>query len=435
MARLYIQMARNGLDGFLDKLKEGDLLYKKDNENNLLYYLIQMDKDLTLKKFLNFDLKKNSKIFTELKILGVNEGLLDLSYDKFDCSEIIRKIHNDEYDDGIKSQVEDLLEELKSLFEKDGKSDMDIVNALITSYRYSASINPLFVEEIKTMIKIKQENPDFNYTKKADGGYFTPKAGVVVENTSISTLNHETGHAIHYFITNFEIPENYQNLITSINNSPEWNDVIARYSQEFQTILQKAREKAQKIVEQYINDDSLSNEEQNVIEMLNTEKEKLIAKYLERDYSRETLDIILADSFTKEEFLRQKKDIEIEEVTDLILREEYDAFIAIGDIIDAIADGKFRGNLLHDSSGKDIPSAFGHGVKYYYRGDPTESLKIRFTEMVANYSSIIKSKKANEIMKTLKSIVGEDLVTMLDEFYKKRMINFQEYEYESGRSR
>ena len=435
VARCYIQMTRNGLYGFLDNLEEDDLIKKDENNNSLLYYLINLDKDLTLNKIIRNSLKKKESIFTELKMLGIDEALLNLSYDKFNCSEICLNIYNDEYAQNISSPVEQLLNELKILFEKDEKSDMNIINALITSYRYCTKVNSIFIEELKKLIIIKQQHPDFYYTKQIDAGYFSQFKGVVVEDTTISTLNHETGHAMHYYLTNFEVPPNYHDVINSINQEPAWLDNINQYSLKFQEIVKKTREQAKQIVNKYIVIAHNSDDEKRIDEMLNNEKEKMIQKYLEKGYSRETLDIVLASSFTRDEFINQKKEIEIEEVVDMIMRTEYDAFIAIGDIIDAISNGKFKSSLLYNSKQETILPAYGHGVKYYYRDNVDKSSEIKFTEMIANYSSIIKSKHANEIIETLRNIVGNELVDMLENFYKTKMLNLKGYNYEAERTK
>ena len=110
------------------------------------------------------------------------------------------------------------------------------------------------------------------------------------------------------------------------------------------------------------------------------------------------------------------------------MRYEYDAFIAIGDIIDAITKGNFQSNLLRNDKNEKIESAYGHGIRYY-------SLKTHgFDEMVANYSSIIKSKHSNEILKLLRNIVGDELVDLLDEFYMTKIIGLKDYEKEPGKA-
>lgn len=48
------------------------------------------------------------------------------------------------------------------------------------------------------------------------------------------------------------------------------------------------------------------------------------------------MDTILAKTYSVDEFISQRKEIEIFEVTDAMLRNNYTAFICIGDIIDAI---------------------------------------------------------------------------------------------------
>ena len=420
MSKCYIEMFKARLDGFLDRLEEDDLLEKNDGES-LLYYLIKYDKEITLEKILTSKLKRNSRINTELKLLGVNESLLSLSnvnYEPYEIDENCRKIYNQEYSKNIISPVEDLLNKLKELFINDGKSSIDIVDGLITSYRYLTSIDSIFIEEVKSLIKIKEKYKGFYYLKELDTGYFNRLNGVLVENSNISTLNHETGHALHFYLTNYEIPDNYDDLLNGININPNFIKNVSLYSKKYYEIVTTVKQKANEIVEKYILPEELNRD--NINNLLNQEKDKIIKQYLDKGYTRETLEIILSESFTLEEFINQKKQVQIGEVIDLIMRYDYDAFIAIGDIIDAITGGKFKSSLLKDENNEIIPPAYGHGIRYYSStSDPNH---FKFTEMIANYSSIIKSKKKDEAILLLRSIVGDELVDALDDFYKNKML-------------
>ena len=51
-----------------------------------------------------------------------------------------------------------------------------------------------------------------------------------------------------------------------------------------------------------------------------------------------------------------------------------------------------------------------------------------FTEMVANYSVIIKSKRSEEALQILRAIVGDELVDLLDDFYKEKILKLPTYE-------
>lgn len=420
MSRCYIQMFKNDLGVFLNKLNENELL-KKSNDNCLLYYLIKYDKETTLNSILTNSLKKNNRIETELKLLGVKEPLKSLGKiesREYDYKSIILNSYNDEYDKNIVSPVEDLLDVLKKIFESDLESDMQIVNSLIKSYRYLTSINPIFIEEVKLLINIKKNNPNFKYIKQLGKSVFNRNKGILVEDNTISTLNHETGHALHFFLTNFEIPDNYNIVLEKIRNNSDFIKKICDYSNKYQEIKTSILNYSKQIYDKYI----LSKEKNNdyIFNILNQEKTKIISYYVQKGYTSEMLNTILSETFTIEEFLEQKKQVQIEELFELIIRYDYDAFIAIGDIIDAITGGKFNSGLLKDKNNQKILPTCGHGIRYY--SGCSNSKHFMFTEMVANYSTIIKSKKKEEALIFLKYIVGNELIELLDNFYKNKML-------------
>ncbi len=420
LARCYIQIAQNNDFGYLKKLKEEELLRKDKSGHTLLYYLIKLDEEITLDEILDFDTLKNPNIFIELKALGVSDISIsiptDISYSKFDCTDAWVQIANEDYAKGITSPVEDLLNELRNLFINDGKSDAKIVDALITSYRYTTRKNPIFMEEVKQLIAIKKKNPGFVYRREKGSGYFQ-KPQVVVENEIISTLNHETGHALHYFLTNNEVPPDYYTIVDSIRSNPDWIKKVKFYANSYRIARKQVRGEAKAIVFARINGDSIDANTEELMALLDGEKEKLKSIYRAKGYSEETLDTILSSSFTLEDFVKQKEKIEISELMDAILRYDYDAFIAIGDIIDAITDGRLFSQALRDKDGKRIPATFGHGIQYY-----TSDKVLGFDEMIANYSQIIKSKNSAKILPVLRDIVGDELVDLLDDFYKTKIL-------------
>lgn len=422
LARCYIQMAKNNLLTYMEELREGDLLSKDESGKNLLFYLIGLDKEVTLNKILSSDVKRKPYVFSELKLLGVSDIPFYVKYDKFDCSDIYTKLCNDEYDEHQESPSEDLLNELRDLFMNDGKSDRELVEALITSYRYNTSSNIIFINELERLIEIKKKHPEFCYTKEESSGYFSGKKGVVMDSPVISTINHETGHALHYFLTNYEIPLEYEEVVSSIRNDPTWIGRVNEYSQRFQELCESVNNKASLIISKYISSTSLQGNSKEITELLAKTREEQKKMYLDKGYSEETISIILAEPFTLEEFAEQKKKIEIGELKDVIMRYDYDGFIAIGDIIDAISGGRFRGGILKNDDNEEIKSAYGHGVRYYSRENNG------FEEMIANYASIIKSKKGDETIKLLRYYVGDELVDMLDNFYMNKIIQLPTYQ-------
>ncbi len=445
VAKLYIQMNKNGLGGFLDTLDAKKILKEVDSDYNsindlsndqnevnneqqiskdpqirrtLLYYLIQEDKDYTLNKLLNINDKKNLKVDMELRLMGITEGVFDFDYDRLDFDEIYRKTYIKDFASTIKSPVDDLLQELTDLFKQDQKSDMSLVESLVISYRYYTSINPLFIEELKKLIEAKKNNPDFYYLKEKNAGCFnTGDKSVHVKDATISTLIHETGHALHFFTANNAVPKELKDVIKRIVTNPDFNSKVDAYSKQYSEIKNKVTENAQGIIDKYPHkdDDSQSKE---IVELMKTKKEEISKIYLEKGYSQETISQIISTQFTAEEFVEQKKEIEKYELVDAIMRYEYDAFIAIGDIIDGVVGGKFKSNIYYNDKGETIQNAYGHGIRYYSRDD-FESV---FLEMIANYSSMMKSKKSSENIALLRYIVGDELVDLIDNFYKYSML-------------
>lgn len=95
---------------------------------------------------------------------------------------------------------------------------------------------------------------------------------------------------------------------------------------------------------------------------------------------------------------------------------QYAPFITISDIIDAIFAGKFRGGKLLDDAGNVLQCYYGHGMKYYSDKDTI------FLEIIAQYGTMMKSKNSS-VINLLRDIVGDELVDLLDSFYRERIIN------------
>ena len=86
------------------------------------------------------------------------------------------------------------------------------------------------------------------------------------------------------------------------------------------------------------------------------------------------------------------------------------------------ACGKFKSNELKKQDGEKIQPTYGHGIEYYRR-----SITWSFSEMIANYSEIVKSKNPTEGIEILKKYVGEELVEFIQEYYDKQILNSKKY--------
>ena len=422
VARCYLQMGKNNLIGTMVSLDEETLLKETDDEKSILYYLVSIDAKTAVNKVISKNLLDNPKINAALKVLS-RQGLTDLPIKKLSFNDICRNAMNKAYNHGIESPVEDLLNELKELFYNDNKSNKELIDTLVIGYRYATSINPIFIEELKTLIAVKKNNPKFHYELVSGKAYFDNTENIIVcDNTTISTILHETGHALHYYTTNEDIPENFFELIENVRNSPGWLNKVNEYAQEFARIRESVHKKATKIVEKGLKKELTDEENEEIDRLLGKEKESIIEDYTNKGYTREQLNAILSKPFTKKEFLAQKKEIEIREVEDFIIRYTYDGESSIGDFIDAISNGAFRSSMLYTSKGKLIPPAYGHGMRYYQLKEQ------KFNEMVANYCEMIKTKGASKALVQLRYIIGDELMDMLDKFYRERILNLREYQ-------
>ena len=302
---------------------------------------------------------------------------------------------NREYLESIKIEDNEYLEELYQLFISDGISDKELIDVLITSYRYNISVNPLIVNEIKKLIKIKEYNYEFflQFLSK-DSCYF--ESGRVIGIPSIFTINHEVGHALYRYATNWEVPNNYNEII----NRSDFQKKVNEISLEIEEKSKKVKDKSIQIVEKYLREIFCEYKE-NPSKFYDGNSLVFSINGVEFAYSK--------DEVSFEKILEDVLDFgKISELEDTVWKYEYDTFVAIQDIMDAVSVGK-----LCDS---DIVK-YGHGSKYYNSGVSS------FEEIIANYSVIIKSKNKIEGIKMLKYYVGEELVDLLEEFYNNRILD------------
>lgn len=70
--------------------------------------------------------------------------------------------------------------------------------------------------------------------------------------------------------------------------------------------------------------------------------------------------------------------------------------------------------ITKDNNGKKITACGGHGIKYYTY---TLIAKHGFDEMIANFAVLVKSKGAEENLRVLRDIVGDEVYNMISNFY------------------
>lgn len=430
IVKYYITIARHDMIAYINEIKV-DALLKEYGDKRLIEILLDTDMDLTLNKILTATLKSNPDIAIILRSRGIIQKNIDISSKENGyIPNYIKNVNNNFSMGPLSKEGENLLKELEFLFSSDNKSDADIVKMLIACYRNALIINyDITIKEINKLIDIKKKNIDrFCYFKSNNGDYFSSGEGAVfIEEVSITSLIHETGHALHYYLTNDKIPDDYTVITDRVR---EDKNILFNTEKFFISFGQLENEFYNSIFQRYEGFFKKYYNEQKLKEIkdrLSKSKEEKKSKYKDCQIPDEQLDIILDDMYTPQEYIEQQKKIFVEENLNFALFNECSGFISICDILDAIYEGRIYSGILKNSQGNLISSDVGHGLRYYY------ATEHGFSEMIANFSVIIKSNKAEDDLLLLKLIIGDEAFNMLYNFYYYDMLNFSRDELENSK--
>lgn len=419
-----IKLARNNLIGYEPEINDKLLLYKGNDDNkSILSWLVEMDRQITIQKILP---QCNEIIGTDLGLvlrnLGIDNTLININNNDRKYYDNYIEETNNNITNGL-SVYQDLLNELKKLFYKDGLSDKKFVDILIKSYKgLTLQKNDLMEKEIRQLIAIKKDFPStFVYTNTDQRSCFKILEGIKIQYNVPSTVIHETSHALHYYLSNYYVPSNINEVIERIRNNPKTIKKVRDFSIKFNELRNQIKDNLpQKEISDYYDLFYTGDKIIELASFLSDSKEKQKERF-RQDYNEQILDTILAKTYSVDEFIKNRKEIELLELYSLKFGNTYPEILAIGDIIDAIFDGKLRNGVLTDDSGFYIKKVNGHGIKYY------AIYKNVFIEMIANYGTILKSKNRSKIFSYLRSIVGDELVNLLKDVYENNILDSKAY--------
>lgn len=412
-AEFYLDIARHDMIGYVKNSLNLNTLLKKYDNKTLLDYFLDKDSELTLNKILDKSDKMNYSVMIILKSRGIKDNDSILNINKDNASFV--KNTPDTYYGPLDNDSDYLIKELERLFISDGKSDKDLINLLITGYRNALFINyDITIREIEKLIEIKKNNFDkFYYVKDKNSSYFSPSKGCIFINDSyISVVIHETGHALHHYLTGSEVPDNYDEIVKRAEENKELLTKTSKYFESCNKIMKNIKNYFLNLANEVLT--AHYSKQENIMDIQSIAS-KDISEYRDKFKSlkipEEQLEQILQETFSVEEYIKREAIIVASELTDTTIRNNYASIGATNDIIDAIYRGKVCDGVLKSADGQKIVSFGGHGIRYYSQN------KHGFDEMIAQFAVLVKFKGAEENLQVLRNIVGDEIYNMISNFY------------------
>ena len=411
-AEFYLDIAKHDMIGYVKNNLNLNILLKKDYNKTLLEYFLDKDPELTLNKILNKSDKMNYSVMIILKARGIKDNnTLNIGEGNY----FPHKHSPDTYYGPLDNDSDYLIKELERLFISDGKSDKDLINLLITGYRNALFINyDITIREIEKLIEIKKNNFDkFYYVKDKNSSYFSPSKGCIFINDSyISVVIHETGHALHHYLTGSEVPDNYDEIVKRAEENKELLTKTSKYFESCNKIMKNIKNYFLNLANEVLT--AHYSKQENIMDIQSIAS-KDISEYRDKFKSlkipEEQLEQILQETFSVEEYIKREAIIVASELTDTTIRNNYASIGATNDIIDAIYRGKVCDGVLKSADGQMIASFGGHGIRYYSQN------KHGFDEMIAQFAVLVKFKGAEENLQVLRNIVGDEIYNMISNFY------------------
>ena len=411
-AEFYLDIAKHDMIGYVKNSLNLNTLLKKYDNKTLLDYFLDKDPELTLNKILDKSDKMNYSVMIILKARGIKDNnTLNIGEGNY----FPHKHSPDTYYGPLDKDSDYLIKELERLFISDGKSDKDLINLLITGYRNALFINyDITIREIEKLIEIKKNNFDkFYYVKDKNSSYFSSSKGCIFINDSyISVVIHETGHALHHYLIGSEVPDNYDEIVKRAEENKELLTKTSKYFESCNKIMKNIKNYFLNLANEVLT--AHYSKQENIMDIQSIAS-KDISEYRDKfkylKIPEEQLEQILQETFSVEEYIKREAIIVASELTEATTRNNYASIGATNDIIDAIYRGKVCDGVLKSADGQKIASFGGHGIRYYSQN------KHGFDEMIAQFAVLVKFKGAEENLRVLRDIVGDEVYNMISDFY------------------
>ena len=441
---LLLKSLENRKEGLKEKIEQ--FFFSKESKPSLLEIMLDKDESLTMTKILNEPLKREFDIAMILRMRNIIQKNVEFDLKPNDIVKKMLDRINEEYESIVLSNEEEqLLKTLYDLFID--TSDEEALDTLINSYRVELSKkNKNTINEIRTLIDLKLSDKPA-YIKIGQSSYSLSTNGVCIDKPSIDTLNHEMGHALFHNLTDGSIPEEFWQIIErirqdsrtirrvkeySIQGRSEMKKVSSWVNEKYEEVfpmmnkiieLYRIRSTLQRYYDYKLDEERIRLEKETyrvrgeISDYLRMSKKEKMKIYKAKGYREEDLEILFNDAFTVKEYAMMHRRIQKRELRDVLNSTIFAPSRSIGDILDAIYQGKFMsGNLFY--MGEEIEPVTGHGL-FYYNHDK----KYIFDEILADFRTIMMSDESEKYLKELRYYVGNELVDFLNNYYNNIMIN------------
>lgn len=411
-----------------------DLLHVTDNGITLFEFLITNYPE-TIIDLLN-NLPKDSieyKVISEMvntfgnpqitKIIKINDEHKETLITKYEKEYFNKRLNKEQAMKEISIEAIAAIEEFKTIMNTGEKSDPELIElGCLAFIEQFVNNNSHAMNDLYSLINIKKQNPEFCIKKDKQSRFNSKEKAIYLSSIyNIDTFNHESTHAIHYYANDFAKPNEFEFPYDFSANQLEKIYYIAK------EINTKVSDLSQTFHKENYQEELISPPEEYYLDYLNQIKLDLTEAVNDQSYPKEIIDFIIKKGISsKSEFILQYELNEILEIVMARTNMELNLYTALEDIFDALSLGIFSTSGITINDNKKEQFVSGHGEEYYNEHS-FNSEKAAFSEIIAQYVTIIKSPNAKELINTLADIMGQEFVDMLQNFYENMYVDDKSY--------
>ena len=323
---------------------------------------------------------------------------------------VFAKTHlNEEVNYELSDDDQELINEFRGLF-KD--HEQKFLSFIINELKRSLLKNhDRTVNDIKKMIKLKQENPEFIFINSGNKGgesYDNETKQFITSPTEPVMFEHELSHLLYesFETLSDDTFSKYKELTNLLDNEETLNKIkiyLEKFHKEHEGMKNYFKNLYYKKIDEIYG--SFDNYLDVVCKDMLNSKTFMFELW---NHERGTTSFYMVSEFNIRDIVLEFLTIEREEFIRINLRKYFAPELMLENMLDAILRGKVFDEEL------DIHCLSGHGSLYF------SVLETRsFDECLANYDAIKKSVKSDKLIDDLNNLIGLDLLNFLDNYIKK----------------